>query len=48
MDFQQTVDKAVVNQHLQFTAEIWTKDMPPPPFVNKDKVKRVSKCVGNL
>ena len=31
-EFQQTVNKAVGNQHLQFTAEIWTnKENPPTP-----------------
>ena len=29
-EFQQTVDKAAGNQHLQFTAEIWKPDDNPP------------------
>ena len=29
-EFQQTVNKAVENQHLQFTAEIWTNEETPP------------------
>ena len=31
-EFQQTVDKAAGNQHLQFTAEIWKPDENPPPL----------------
>ena len=30
-EFQQTVDKAAGNQHLQLTAEIWKPDENPPP-----------------
>ena len=30
-DFQQTVNRALGNQHLQFAAEIWTTDANPPP-----------------
>ena len=36
-DFQQTLDKAVGNQHLQFTAKIWTNEMNIPPSAKKDK-----------
>ena len=38
-EFQQTVDKAAGNQHLRFTAEIWTNDMNLPPSAKEDKVK---------
>ena len=30
-EFQQTVDKAAGNQHLQFTAEIWKPNENPTP-----------------
>ena len=35
--FQQTVDKAAGNQHLQFTAEIWTNNKNLPPSDKKDR-----------
>ena len=34
-EFQQTVDKAAGNQHLQFTAEIWKPNENPPPLKRK-------------
>ena len=34
-EFQQTVNKAARNQHLQFAAEIWTKEENSPTPVNK-------------
>ena len=33
--FQKAMDKAAVNQHLQFIAEIWTNDTNPPIFVKE-------------
>ena len=39
-DFQQTMNKAAGNQHLQFTAEIWTKeDNSPTP--EKEKIFQI-------
>ena len=38
-EFQKAVDKAAGNQHLQFTAEIWTNDTKLPPSAKKDKVE---------
>ena len=37
--FQQKVDEEAINQHLNFTAEIWTSDKNLPPSENKDKVQ---------
>ena len=42
-EFQQTVDKAAGNQHLQFTAEIWKPDENPPPQAKEDRVQTVTK-----
>ena len=42
-EFQQTVDKAAGNQHLQFTAEIWKPDENPPPQAKEDRVQIVTK-----
>ena len=42
VQFNQTVDNAAGNQHLQFTAEIWTNGMDPPPYTKKDKVQIVA------
>ena len=39
MEFKQTVDKEVGNQHLQFTAEIWTNGEKSLPSANMDKVQ---------
>ena len=39
MEFKKTVDKEVGNQHLQFTAEIWTNDENSLPSANMDKVQ---------
>ena len=39
VEFQQTVNKAVGNQYLHFTVEIWTNDMNLPPSVKKYKVQ---------
>ena len=36
-EFQQTVNKAAVNQHLQFTAEIWTTEDNSPTPAKEDK-----------
>ena len=41
--FQQTVDKAAGNQHLQFTAEIWKPDENPPPQAKEDRVQILTK-----
>ena len=43
-EFQQTVNKAVGNQHLQFTAEKWTKEENPP---TPEKEKRVQIVTNN-
>ena len=40
-EFQQTVDKVSGNQHLQFTAEIWTNDTNLPLPAKEDKVQIV-------
>ena len=43
-EFQQRVDKAGGNQHLQFTAEIWKPDEnPPPPQAKEERVQTVTK-----
>ena len=42
VDFKQIVDKAAENQHLQFTAEIWTNYTKLPPSVNKFKVQTMA------
>ena len=42
VEFQYTVDKALSNQNLQFTAEIWTNDTNLPPSANNDKFKIVA------
>ena len=41
-DFHQIVDKAVGNQHFQFTAEIWMNDTNLPHPVKEDKVQIVT------
>ena len=41
-EFQQKLDKAEGNQHLQFTAEIWTNNTYSPPSTKKDKVQTVA------
>ena len=41
VEFQQTVDKAGGNQHLQFTAELWGNYVNLPPSENKYKVQIV-------
>ena len=41
--FQQTVDKAAGNQHLQFTAEIRKPNKNPPPQAKEDRVLTVTK-----
>ena len=38
-DFQKKVNREAVNQHLQFTAEIWTTESKPPLTAKEDKVK---------
>ena len=40
--FQQTLENASGNQHLQFTAEIWINDVNLPPSVKKDRVQIVT------
>ena len=42
VEFQQTVDKAGGNQHLQFTKEICTNDKNPPPSAKEDRVQIVT------
>ena len=42
-EFQQKLDKAEGNQHLQFTAEIWANNTYSPPFTKKDKVQIVAR-----
>ena len=42
-EFNQALEKAAGNQHLQFTTEIWTSDTKLPPYMNKDKVKIATK-----
>ena len=37
-EFQQTVDKAAGNQHLQFTTEIWKPDENPSPSSERGQV----------
>ena len=41
-DFQETVNTAVGNQHLQFTAEIWTDGMNSPTPEKEDRVHIVT------
>ena len=41
--FQQTVDKAAGNQHLQFTTEIWKPDENPPPQAKEYRVQTLTK-----
>ena len=41
-EFQQTVNKAAVNQHLQFTAEIWTIEENSPTPAKEGRVKIVT------
>ena len=38
-DFQKKVNRAAGNQHLQFTAEIWTTDETPPLPTKEDRGK---------
>ena len=40
--FQQTVDKAARNQHLQFTAEIWTIEEKSPTPAKEERVQIVT------
>ena len=40
--FQQTVNKAAGNQHLQFTAEIWTTEENPPTLAKEERVQIVT------
>ena len=35
-EFQQTVNKAAGNQHLKFTAEVWTKEENSPKPVKEE------------
>ena len=37
------MDKAVVNQHVQFTAEIWKPNENPRPQTKEDRVQTVTK-----
>ena len=41
--FQKTVNLAAGNQHLKFTAEIWTDGANPPTPEKEDRVKVVAK-----
>ena len=41
-DFQQTVEKAAGNQHLQITADIWGNYTDLPPSAKKFKVQIVA------
>ena len=41
--FQQTVNLAAGNQHLKFTAEIWTDGKNPPNPEKEDRVQIVAK-----
>ena len=41
-EFQKKVNKLSGNQHLQFTAEIWTTEANPPLPVKEDKVQIVT------
>ena len=41
-NFQQTVNKAAENQHLQFTTEIWTTENNSPTPSKKERVKIVT------
>ena len=41
-EFQQTVNKAAGNQHLQFTAEKWTKEENSPTPENEERVQIVT------
>ena len=38
-EFQQTVNKSEVNQHLQYTAEIWTTEDNPPTPTKEERVQ---------
>ena len=40
--FQKTVNKAAGNQHLQFTAEIWTAEEKSPTPANEERVQIVT------
>ena len=42
-EFQKRVDNSAGNQHIQFTAEIWTNDENLTLSTNKDKVQIVTK-----
>ena len=39
VEFQKTVNKAAGNQHLQFTAEIWTPELNPPLSAKEERVQ---------
>ena len=41
-EFQQTVNTAAVNQHLQLTAEIWTKEVNSPTPAKEYRVQIVT------
>ena len=41
-EFQQTVNRAAGNHHLQFTAEIWTTEANPPLTTKEDRVQVVT------
>ena len=41
-EFQQTVNTAVENQHLQFTAEIWTNKVNSPTHAKEDRVQNMT------
>ena len=42
-EFQQTVNKAAGNQHLQFAAEIWMKEEDSPTPAKEERVQIVTK-----
>ena len=42
-EFQQTVNKAAGNEHLQFTTEIWKPNKNPPPQAKEERVQTVTK-----
>ena len=48
VEFQKISDKELGNQHLQFTAEIWTNDKNLNPYAKNDKVQVVTNYTLHL